>query len=66
MKLDNAKLDDVNYQTLSMGEGDEDHFAELLSEIDVLKQAMSDMKDKVRPQRSRFTLGSKLIIAKVV
>ena len=64
MKLDNAKLDDVNYQTLSMGEGDEDHFAELLSEIDVLKQAMSDMKDKVRHQR--FTLGSKLIRAKVV
>ena len=30
-----------------MGEGDDDHFAELLSEIDVLKQAMSDMKDQV-------------------
>ena len=64
MRLDNAKLDDANYQTLSMGEGDEDHFAELLSEIDVLKQAMSDMKDKVRPLR--FTFGSKLIRAKVV
>ena len=48
VKLNNAKLDDVSYQTLSMGEGDDDHFAELLSEIDVLKQAMSDMKDQVQ------------------
>ena len=31
-----------------MGEGDDDHFAELLSEIDVLKQAMNDMKDQVQ------------------
>ena len=50
LKLNDVNIDtDVPYQLLALGNGvaNDDKFAELLSEIDGLKQAMSDMTEKV-------------------
>ena len=50
LKLNDVNVDnDVTYQALALGNGvaNDDKFAELLSEIDGLKQAMSDMTEKV-------------------
>ena len=47
LKLNDVNTDsDVTYQALALG-NDDDMFAELLSEIDGLKQAMNDMTEKV-------------------
>jgi len=56
LKLNDVNTDsDVTYQALALG-NDDDMFAELLSEIDGLKQAMNDMTEKIDKKHS--TVGN--------